>query len=118
MDPAQRRLAIMVDDHDIAYADYEGIIPEGQYGAGPVATWDSGIYDELGWEDDRIRFTLHGARLVGVFTLVRLSRGKPNEWLLIKKKDEHAQTGWKMERVLTAEKLATLDVRDPGCDAT
>ncbi len=118
MDPSQRRLAIMVDDHDIEYADYEGLIPEGRYGAGPVATWDRGTYEELSWEEDRIRFVLHGERLRGGFTLVHLSRGKPNEWLLIKKKDELARTGWKIERVLTERKLATLEVRDPGCDAT
>jgi bifunctional non-homologous end joining protein LigD len=117
MDPAQRRLAIMVDDHEIGYADYEGIIPEGNYGAGAVATWDRGTYEELAWEDERITFVLAGNRLAGEFTLVRLSRGKPNEWLLIKKKDEHAVSGWQMERALTREKLAALEVRDPGCDA-
>jgi len=117
MDPSQRRLAIMVDDHDIEYADYEGIIPEGQYGAGPVATWDRGTYEALTWEDQRIRFVLHGKMLSGEFTLVHIARGKPNEWLLIKKKDEHAATGWRMERALTPEKLAALEVRDPGCDA-
>jgi len=117
MDPSHKRLAIAVDDHEIEYADYEGIIPEGQYGAGPVATWDRGTYEVLSWDDGKISFLLQGERLAGEFRLVHISRGKPNEWLLIKKKDEHASPGWEMPRALTGEKLATLEVRDPGCVA-
>jgi bifunctional non-homologous end joining protein LigD len=113
MDPAEKRLALEVEDHDPAYGDFEGIIPEGEYGAGAVAIWDEGSYDPLEWEADSIHVTLEGRELRGGFVLVRLKRGKDNEWLLIKRRDEHAVDGWRIRRALTAEKREALEERSP-----
>jgi bifunctional non-homologous end joining protein LigD len=102
MDPAQKRLAVRVEDHPLAYAGFEGTIPEGQYGAGTVTVWDRGTYDNLadepvartvaeGIEAGKLEFALHGERLRGRFALVRMrGRGKDN-WLLIKAKDDQAR---------------------------
>jgi len=102
MDPAQKRLAIRVEDHSLSYADFEGRIPEGSYGAGTVELWDRGTYDNLqaeglaeGIEAGRLEFVLHGKRLRGRFVLLRMAgkgRGK-DHWLLIKRKDEFAHAG-------------------------
>jgi len=83
--PGIKRLAVRVEDHDLAYGDFEGRIPEGQYGAGEVRIWDKGSYEAEEWTDQAIRFTLHGARACGKFNLIRFSHGKPNEWLIIKR---------------------------------
>jgi bifunctional non-homologous end joining protein LigD len=104
LDPADKRLAIQVEDHPLEYGDFEGTIPEGNYGAGTVMIWDRGYYlasdahDRAesekqmaeGLELGRLRFVLQGEKLQGEFVLVRLSRGKPNEWLLIKHGDSFA----------------------------
>jgi bifunctional non-homologous end joining protein LigD len=118
MSPSDKRLAIQVEDHELEYADYEGIIPEGEYGAGAVVTWDAGTYTPLEWRDDSIHFVLEGGKLRGGFALVRLKKGKGNEWLLIKKRDEHALDGWKIERALTPEKRASLRESVPPCAAS
>jgi bifunctional non-homologous end joining protein LigD len=90
MSASEKRLAVAVADHDLVYADYEGVIPEGSYGAGPVMVWDTGTYRDLapaGWEKGRIEVELSGAKLNGKFALVRMKgRGEKN-WLLIKMKD-------------------------------
>ncbi len=99
MVPAQRRLAIRVEDHPVDYIDFEGEIPEGEYGAGVVRIWDKGTYipidgeqkpvtEEKAAEDLRngeLKFILNGSRLNGGFVLVRMKNGK--NWLLIKQKD-------------------------------
>ena len=100
LDPAVKRLAVQVEDHPLAYAGFEGTIPAGQYGAGTVAIWDRGTYENLtpgktvaeALAAGKLEFALHGQKLRGKFTLVRMrreSRGKP-QWLLIKSKDEFA----------------------------
>jgi len=103
LDPTIKRLAIEVEDHPLEYASFEGIIPQGQYGAGKVSIWDEGSYTiERGRnrkEEERLireqlkqgelKFTLHGKKLKGAFVLIRLERGNGNEWLLVKKKDEY-----------------------------
>lgn len=109
MNPSEKRLAIQVDDHELEYADYEGIIPEGEYGAGTVVIWDAGSYEPVEWGDDVIDFVLDGQRLRGGFALVRLRKGKGNEWLLIKRKDEQARSDWKIERALTPERKPDLE---------
>lgn len=92
MNPAEKRLAIQVEDHTREYGDFQGIIPKGSYGAGEVLIWDNGAYEPIGdmgegLRKGRIAFVLHGSRLTGEFALVRLKRGsKNNEWLLIKKR--------------------------------
>jgi bifunctional non-homologous end joining protein LigD len=101
MDPSAKRLAVLVEDHPLEYADFEGVIPEGEYGAGTVGIWDHGTYILLERKEDKIAFFLEGEKLRGNFTLIRL-RGsrKGNEWLLIKQKDKFARPGWKLERSL------------------
>jgi bifunctional non-homologous end joining protein LigD len=114
MDASEKRLAILVEDHPREYIDFEGIIPEGMYGAGAVAVWDNGSYDIIEEKKDKISFFLKGKRLKGNFSLVRL-KGKEKEWLLIKQKDEYAQSGWKLKTSLTPEKRAGLKERIPPC---
>ncbi|MBN8905237.1 MAG: hypothetical protein J0H99_01135 [Rhodospirillales bacterium] len=79
LDPADRRLAAHVEDHPLDYADFQGSIPEGQYGAGEVATWDRGTWEPIGDPEAAMRkgdlqFLLRGTRLNGRFHLVRLNR--------------------------------------------
>lgn len=105
LDPSVKRLAVMVEDHPLDYGDFEGNIPAGNYGAGSVMLWDRGTYELLGegtaeeqLERGDLKFRLHGTKLKGAFALVRMKgRGKGNEWLLIKKRDEAAQAGWDPE---------------------
>jgi bifunctional non-homologous end joining protein LigD len=85
-----RRLAVMVEDHPYAYKDFEGRIPEGQYGAGTVEIWDRGTYEPMGSLTSGLRrghatFILHGTKLKGEYALVSLQQSKKN-WLLIKVK--------------------------------
>jgi bifunctional non-homologous end joining protein LigD len=104
LDPAQKRLAVLVEDHPLEYGNFEGTIPSGNYGAGKVTLWDRGTYELLGpktpaqqWEAGDLKLRLHGQRLMGEFALVRTKRGKGNDWLLIKKKDFAVQEGWDPE---------------------
>lgn len=117
MSPKDKRLAINVDDHPLEYGTFEGIIPEGFYGAGPVLIWDSGDLDLL--DNDmakgRIGFLLKGKKLKGAFVLTRL-RGKDKEWLLIKKQDEFAVPVFVMKPELTEKRLRTLREQAPPCD--
>jgi bifunctional non-homologous end joining protein LigD len=105
LDPGQRHLAAMVEDHPIEYGDFEGNIPAGNYGGGSVMLWDRGTFDLLGDVPalDQIargdlKFRLHGEKLNGDFALVLMKgRGKGNEWLIIKKRDEFAVPDWDVE---------------------
>jgi bifunctional non-homologous end joining protein LigD len=102
MNPADKRLAIMVEDHSYAYKDFEGVIPEGNYGAGKVIVWDNGSYTFAGdseksqntFKEDldkgHLNFILKGHKLKGEFALVQLKGKQENAWLLIKKNDEFA----------------------------
>jgi bifunctional non-homologous end joining protein LigD len=97
LDPKHRRLAIEVEDHPLEYGAFEGTIPEGEYGAGPVMLWDRGTFvvdgDALAaWHAGRMSFTLQGEKLRGRFRLVRMPRrenDKHNAWLLMHGRDEH-----------------------------
>jgi bifunctional non-homologous end joining protein LigD len=108
LDPADKRLAMHVEDHPVSYFDFEGVIPQGNYGAGTVMVWDVGTWQPLlfaeskvGTEKDAVamfekgdlKFRLKGKKLKGDFVLVRTRSKRPgskgNEWLLIKKHDEH-----------------------------
>lgn len=106
MDPAEKRLAVQVPDHPLSYGDFEGVIPEGQYGAGPVAIWDRGTFlpasddPESDLDRGKLSFTLQGGKLRGGFTLVRM-RGGDGQWLLIKQADELAERGWRISCALT-----------------
>lgn len=104
MNPADKRLAMMVEDHPYDYKDFEGIIPEGNYGAGIVEIWDSGNYSDLENSEKKksekklleqlkagnLKFTLNGKKLKGEFALVRMKNRGENAWLLIKHKDKYA----------------------------
>lgn len=123
MNPAEKRLAVMVADHPLEYADFEGIIPEGSYGAGPVVIWDEGRYVPLegdpleGIRAGKLVFELKGRRLKGGFALARMrGRGTGKEWLLIKKQDRHADPHFKLETALTPQKLKSLTLKIPPCD--
>lgn len=99
-DPGTKRLAMMTEDHPYDYGDFEGVIPEGNYGAGNVIIWDKGEWEFIGPGDDPVRaltagkltFRLKGKKLFGEWALVRTARpgGKGNEWLLMKHRDEFA----------------------------
>ncbi len=119
MNPADKRLAIMVDDHMPEYASYEGIIPEGQYGSGAVVIWDRGEYELLDGNirTGRLDFLMHGEKLKGKFVLMKMS-GKAKEWLLIKKRDEYADEDFVMKHNLTPERKKRLKVKIPPCSAS
>ena len=95
-DPADKRLAMQTEDHPVEYADFEGVIPAGNYGAGPMIVWDRGrcahlIDPRQGMRDGKLLFELSGYKLRGRWTLVRTKRS-PKEWLLIKETgDEHVR---------------------------
>jgi len=105
LDAADKKLAMMVEDHPFDYRTFEGVIPEGSYGAGTVMIWDRGTYRAAGCagrvESEKamqeglarghISFVLDGQKLKGEFALVRLKKAGENSWLLIKKKDDFAQ---------------------------
>ncbi|SEK56888.1 DNA ligase D [Nitrosovibrio tenuis] len=98
-DPNDKRMAVHVEDHPISYNTFEGEIPHGQYGAGKVIVWDKGIWIPLedphkGYRDGKLKFELHGHKLKGHWTLVRMknTQGQKQEaWLLIKEKDGYAR---------------------------
>ena len=139
LDPAEKRLAVMVEDHPLDYATFEGVIAHGNYGAGEVIVWDNGVYspDEggllsfgdpreaeermrLGLEKGKLSFTLRGRKLRGSWTLVRTARS-PNDWLLIKHGDEHAdperdvlQDDRSVLSGLTIEDVKAGRLPDPG----
>src|SRR5581483_3785000 len=96
LNPADKRLAMMVEDHPVSYLLFEGVIPPGNYGAGSVMVWDTGTWEPLGdasamLAKGDLKFRLHGQKLNGEFVLARMRSRRPgskgNEWLLIKKHD-------------------------------
>jgi bifunctional non-homologous end joining protein LigD len=106
LEPLSKHLAAKVEDHPLEYGEFEGNIPAGNYGAGSVMLWDRGTWELL---DDApvdaqlargdLKFRLHGEKLRGEFALILMkSRGKGNEWLLIKKRDAEAVPGWDIEQ--------------------
>jgi len=106
LNPEDKRLAMMVEDHPYDYRTFEGTIPEGNYGAGTVMVWDEGSYEALGYERESIKdqekillqelkkgdlkFVLHGEKVKGAYALVKIKGRGENAWLLIKKKDDEA----------------------------
>lgn len=126
MNPAEKRLAVMVPDHELSYADFEGIIPEGNYGAGPVIIWDAGMFKPVETENPaaalqngKLVFELKGKKLKGIFTLAKM-KGLPKstgkEWLLIKKKDPYADPHFVLKSELTPVRLKKLKERVPSCE--
>jgi bifunctional non-homologous end joining protein LigD len=110
LDPGLRHFAAHVEDHPVEYGDFEGNIPAGNYGAGSVMLWDRGTFELLGGVPGQdqlargdLKFRLHGEKLNGDFALVHMKgRGKGNEWLIIKKRDEFAVPGWDVEEHATS----------------
>jgi DNA ligase D-like protein (predicted 3'-phosphoesterase) len=82
-----KRLAVQVEDHELSYADFEGVIPKGQYGAGKVEIWDRGNCELKERAKDKLVFTLHGKKLKGDYCLIRFKREKKN-WLFFKLKQK------------------------------
>jgi DNA ligase D-like protein (predicted 3'-phosphoesterase) len=80
-----KRLAVEVEDHPLDYADFEGAIPEGQYGAGDVVVWDKGAYAVESWEKDKVTISLHGRRLTGRYAIIHISE---KSWLVMKLTDK------------------------------
>ncbi|WP_394660695.1 DNA polymerase ligase N-terminal domain-containing protein [uncultured Chryseobacterium sp.] len=111
LNPKDKRLAMMVEDHPYDYKDFEGNIPEGNYGAGQVEIWDSGTYEPLdnrsNLSDEKellkelkagsLKFILHGKKLKGEFALVKMKNNEENSWLLIKHKDDFAEEDYDSE---------------------
>src|ERR1700726_4310805 len=135
LDPADKRLAMQVEDHPVSYFDFEGIIPEGNYGAGTVMVWDVGTWQPLspvavqgkyvpGTEAEAaamlakgdLKFRLDGKKLKGDFALVKMKGRRPgskgNEWLMIKKHDQYVVEGYDIdeydESVLSKRSLADI----------
>jgi len=123
--PRERRLAVAVEDHPLDYADFEGRIPDGEYGAGAVLVWDRGTYRNLRTEDDesasitealqegRVAVWLEGEKLRGGYALIRTGKGDDNRWLLIKMKDDEADArrnpvSTQPESVLTGRTLEEI----------
>jgi bifunctional non-homologous end joining protein LigD len=97
LDPADKRLAVHVEDHPVDYIHFEGTIPEGNYGAGAVIVWDRGRFEaakdfDAGLASGKLLFDLYGYKLRGRFTLVKTKRSA-KEWLLIKERDAYVRTG-------------------------
>lgn len=80
--PGIKRLAVQVEDHALEFGDFEGKIPEGEYGAGEIRVWDKGVYRLEEWSQDRIVFTLRGARINDTFTMVRFGAPDTRKWLI------------------------------------
>lgn len=101
-DPKEKRLAVETEDHPMDYANFEGIIPEGQYGAGTVIVWDTGIYRNLKekngkevpmnqcYDGGHITVWLEGKKLKGGYALTRFRKSDKKQWLLVKMDDEEA----------------------------
>ncbi len=132
IDPAVKRLAMMVEDHPYDYRSFEGIIPKGQYGGGTVIVWDEGTYTpaEANFDDKaqmekhllhnlhkgKIVFTLNGQKLKGNYALVASSSRGDNSWLLMKLKDKYAKTNditKKDKSVLSGKTIKQVE-KDPG----
>ncbi|MCB0358224.1 MAG: hypothetical protein KDD44_01260 [Bdellovibrionales bacterium] len=127
-DPRDKRLAIRTEDHPLAYADFEGTIPKGEYGGGTVIVWDTGTYDNLKAKDKakggsmeellekgQLEVFLHGKKLQGAYVLTRTRgrSGSKEQWLLIKMKDDHADarrnpTSTQPESVLSGKTIEDI----------
>jgi bifunctional non-homologous end joining protein LigD len=118
LDPADKRLAMQVEDHPVSYFDFEGIIPPGNYGAGTVMVWDVGTWEPEGNASEMLKkgdlkFRLDGNKLHGSFVLAKMRSRRPgskgNEWLLIKHKDDAVKPGFNIDKldysVLTGRSL-------------
>lgn len=124
LDPAVKRMAVQVEDHPIAYADFEGTIPDKQYGAGKVIVWDTGRWTPVGdaiegYRTGNLKFELHGHKLQGKWVLVRI-KGKSEKqqpWLLIKEKDAFVRSAAEFS-VVDEQPDSVLPLGNPASSAT
>ena len=86
--PKDRRLAIETEDHDLSYIDFEGTIPDGEYGAGDVKIADEGTYRQLVWSADKIEVVLNGQQCIGTYVFIRFKRAGKGQWIIMKKGHE------------------------------
>ena len=135
LDPADKRLAVMVEDHPLEYALFEGTIPEGEYGGGTVMLWDAGWWEpDEAWMKEakghaalppeealakgELKLVIHGAKLSGSWALVRTKWQGENNWLLLKHRDEAARPGSNIEEeapdsVATGRSLEQIAAESP-----
>jgi bifunctional non-homologous end joining protein LigD len=119
--PAERRLAVQTEDHPIEYLTFEGQIPEGNYGAGDMAVWDTGTYSLFeGTDPERehakgmLKLTFHGERMHGNFALIKMPKGNDDDpWLLIKEKDDDADPNWTLDQVLPGTSRKSREHLEP-----
>jgi bifunctional non-homologous end joining protein LigD len=123
LNPEDKRLAVMVEDHPIEYGDFEGVIPKGNYGAGTVMVWDTGAYGVLGstTRDEtekamldglakgRLKIVLQGHKLKGEFALFRIARDGENNWILMKHRDAFASAKSVLEQERSAKTGRTME---------
>lgn len=126
LNPEDKRLAMMVEDHPYDYKDFEGNIPEGNYGAGQVEIWDNGTYEPLDdtskLSDEKellkelkggsLKFILHGKKLKGEFALVKMKNAQNNSWLLIKHKDKYAKDEYEAEKNVSPKSLVSKFIEE------
>jgi DNA ligase D-like protein (predicted 3'-phosphoesterase) len=125
-DPIEKRLSIRTEDHPLSYADFEGVIPEGEYGAGTVMVWDRGTYENLNEDESvaeslkkgHIKINLQGEKLKGGYALTETNKEK-NWWILVKTRDEAADarrnpTSTQPKSVLTGRTLAEIKDEEEG----
>jgi bifunctional non-homologous end joining protein LigD len=121
MNPQDKHLAVMVEDHPLGYADFEGVIPEGEYGGGQVIVWDNGTYELIAKDAEsfdkafqesldrgKLHISLHGSKLKGEFVLLHM-HDKPKDWLLIKVQDSFASTEQILEQDRSVLSGRTID---------
>jgi bifunctional non-homologous end joining protein LigD len=122
LDPSVKRLAVEVEDHDLDYADFEGVIEEGRYGAGPVLVWDRGWFEAIHvgrgpaslqsmLRAGKLDLRLHGKRLQGGFSLVRM-KARPRQWLLVKQRDDQARPGTEVVEEYDTSVLSGRTIQD------
>ena len=127
--PKDKRLAMPVEDHPLDYADFEGVIPEGQYGAGPVIVWDTGTYRSLteqhgktvpverAVQDGHVAVWLEGRKLRGGYALTRIGKGKRERWLLVKMDDEQADARHKPVKSQPESVVSGRTIEDVAAEA-
>jgi bifunctional non-homologous end joining protein LigD len=124
-DPANKRLAMMTEDHPYDYASFEGVIPAGQYGGGNVIIWDNGTWEFIEPGDDPVKalrggkltFRMYGRKMFGEWALVKIhgrSGSKGNEWLLIKHRDEFASDDVDVTELAPRSIISNLTVEEIG----
>jgi bifunctional non-homologous end joining protein LigD len=125
LDPADKRLAMQVEDHPVSYFDFEGTIPAGNYGAGTVMVWDVGTWEPQGdiaemMRKGDLKFRLNGQKLKGDFALIHMKARRPGskgtEWLLIKHRDAYDQPGYDIEK-LDSSALTNRSLKQIAGDA-